>query len=94
MFVTLHCYYMTVDGWIMGYSCRLGWLGNSSTASGCSNHWETVGPSYSLAVGTFFFRAALLLSILAALFLPFSSSFVSLSYFILAVLMRYCLGRH
>ena len=40
----------------------------------------------------FFFVLALLLSILTPLFLP--SSFVSLSYFVLAVPMRECLGKH
>ena len=40
----------------------------------------------------FFFVPALLFSILKPLFLPLSS--VSLSYFILAVPMRKCLGKH
>ena len=40
----------------------------------------------------FFFVSALLFSILTPLFLPPSS--VSLSYFILAVPMRKCLGKH
>ena len=42
--------------------------------------------------GLFFLMPALLLSILVLLILPSSS--VSLSYFILAVPMRYCLGKH
>ena len=41
---------------------------------------------------TFFFVPALLLSILTPLFLPSSS--VSLSYFVLAVPVRECLGKH
>ena len=41
---------------------------------------------------SFFFVPALLLSILTPLFLPSSS--VSLSYFVLAVPMRECLGKH
>ena len=44
------------------------------------------------AVGVYFFALALLNSILTPLFLPFSP--VSLSYFILAVPMRECLGKH
>ena len=42
--------------------------------------------------GLHFFLPALLLSILTPLFLPSSS--LSLSYFILAVPMRECLGKH
>ena len=42
--------------------------------------------------GLLFVVSALILSILAPLFLP--SSFLSLSYFILAVPMRKCLGKH
>ena len=43
-------------------------------------------------LGLIFFVPALLLSTLTPLFLPSSS--VSLSYFILAVFMRECLGKH
>ena len=48
--------------------------------------WEVIGRR------DFFFRAALLLSILTPLFLPSLS--VSLSYFVLAVTMHDCLGKH
>ena len=36
----------------MDHKCRFNSLGNSSTASGSSDHRETIGPSYSQAVGT------------------------------------------
>ena len=74
----------------MDYWCR---LGNSSTVSGYRDPEGTVGPSYSLIVETSFFLACeLLFSILTPLFLPSSS--VSLSYFIIAIPLHECLGKH
>ena len=72
---------------------RLGSLGNSSSTSGSSDLKMTVGPSYSRVVRTFFsFLPAVLLSILTIRILHISA--VSLSYFILAVPIRKCLGKH
>ena len=69
------------SGWIIGVDQ----LGNSSTVSGRSD----LGGSQAFV--TSFFVTALLLSMLTHLFL---SSSLSLSYFILAVPMRKCLGKH
>ena len=44
------------------YRCLLGLLRNSSTASGSTEPGGTVGTSYSLAVGTYFFSIYSLLS--------------------------------
>ena len=41
----------------MDYRCTSGSLGNSSSAAGRSDPGETIGPSYSLAIGASFFRA-------------------------------------
>ena len=77
----------------MDYRCRLFSLGNASTATRHSDSGGIVGPSYSLFIAlAVTFVPALLLSILTDFFLPFSS--VSLSYFIIAVQMRECLGKH
>ena len=70
----------------MDYMCRLGSLGNLSTTSGCSDPGRTVGTSYSLAVGIYFFVPAVLLSIFSLLCLLSSS--VSLSYFNITLPMR------
>ena len=69
----------------MAYRCR---LSNSSTASGRSDLWATVDPSYSYSVGTSIFRAR-------GTFIHTHSLnsyllIVSFSYFILAVPMRKC----
>ena len=40
----------------MDCRCNLGSLSNSSTAAGNGDHGGTVGQSYRLAVGTYFFR--------------------------------------
>ena len=77
------------SGWIIG----IGWLGSSSTASGCSDSERTVGPKSNLGHRDFFFFASCnsASSILTPLFLP---SPVFSSYFILAVPMHECLGKH
>ena len=77
------------SGWII---IRVGSLSNSSTASGSSDPGGTVGPSYSLAVGTYFFILAVFLSRFTLLFAPSSS--VSMSYFILAVSICKCYGKY
>ena len=64
--------------WILCYSC-------------CSLG-RMVGPSYSSTIGTSFFVPTLLLTILPFLFLPSSS--VILTYFVLAVPMSECMGKH
>ena len=48
----------------MDYKCRLGSLGNLSTASWRSDPVETVGQSYSSAPGLLFIHAHFILSIL------------------------------
>ena len=69
--------------------CRLGLLGNSSTASGSSNPVWDGRPELQLGRSNlFFFVPAAMPSIFTLLFLP--SSFACLSYFILAVPMRKC----
>ena len=77
----------------MDYRC---WLGNSSTPRGMDELLarRTIGRSSSFRPSRLFcsFVPALLLFILTPLFLPFS--FVSLFYFILAIPMPECFGRH
>ena len=76
----------------MDYRCRLGLLGNSSTAAGHSDPCSTCRSELQLGrLDFFFFVPALLLSILTPLF---SHSSVSLSYFILAVPMREFFVKH
>ena len=77
----------------MDYRFRLGSLGYSFTSSELSDSWGTVGPRYILGRRHYFFYfvLTLLFPILAPRVLPFSS--VS-SYFILAVPMRECFGKH
>ena len=94
----------------MDYRCRLGSLGNSSTASGLTNEAvvivqlqlqfrpsgllfsfvHTKGNAYFIPY--LFIPKCVLHSILIHPFLP--SFYVSLSYFILAVPMRKCQGKH
>ena len=70
------------------YMCRLGSLGNSSTASGSISvlGWR-LAPAIDRPSRLIFFVPVVLLFIFFVHFFPFSSS----SYFILAVLMRQCL---
>ena len=65
----------------MDYRCRLGSLGNSSTASGSSDPLMTEGPSYKLGRQYFFFCARCTFHIFTLLFL--SSSFVCVILFLL-----------
>ena len=65
---------------------------NSFIVLRSSDHYGTVGPSYRQAVGTSFFLPAVLLSIFTLIFSP--SSFLSMSYYIFAVLMRKCFEKH
>ena len=74
----------------LGCRCRLSSLGNSSTASRSSAHGGTVSPNYSYAIGSQFFRARCTsFHIHSSYILP-----LCLSYFILAVPMRKCSGKH
>ena len=69
----------------MDYRCRLCSLGNSCTASGRSDPRETVSPNHGVGLRDFFFHSCQNYSSLLTF------SYVSLSYFILAVPMRECL---
>ena len=73
------------SGWIIG----VGWLGSSSTASGTSDTVRKLGPNYSLGRRDLFFASCRILLLLNSLLSPSSS--VSLTYFILTVLVRECL---
>ena len=74
----------------MDYRWRLSSLGNSSTTSGSSDPGEDGRPELQLGRRDLFFSVLLSISSLIIL----STSSVSLFYFILAVPMRKCLGKH
>ena len=75
----------------MDYMCRLGSLGNSSTASGSSDPMGKQVRATFRPRGAYFFLPAVHLSISSLLFSQYSSS---MSHFILAVNMSTCLGKH
>ena len=64
-------FYFLPRGQWMDYRCRLGSLGNSSTASGRCDAGETAGPSYMIGRwDLLFFVPTLLLAIITPLFNP------------------------
>ena len=77
----------------MDYRCRLGQLGDSSTASGSNDPRGTLEPCYGQAVVTYFFHSHCTSFHIFTLIFLLSSS-LSLSYFILVVAMCKCLGKH
>ena len=85
--------YRCLDYRCLDYKCWLSSLSDSSTASGSSDHGggDGIGPIYINSVGTSFFLASCTF-IFTLLFLMFSS--IYLSYFILALPMRKCSGKH